>query len=66
MKFHAAFENCLLHTFLKIFRNRNFCVYFVNLERLIPISNVGTFKFEDQRLISQNKLLPSQDIEEKL
>ena len=34
--------------FLKMFDNRNFCV---NLKQLISISDVGTFKFEDQCLV---------------
>jgi len=37
----------------KASRGRNFGVYIVNLKPLILISNVGTFKFEDQRLIPQ-------------
>ena len=34
-------------------QDRNFCVYFINLERLISIFNVGNFKFEDQCLIHE-------------
>ena len=37
----------------KASRGRNFGVYIVNLKPLILISYVGTFKFEDQRLIPQ-------------
>ena len=33
-----------------------FCVDIVNLKHLISISNVGTFKFDDQCLINQFRL----------
>ena len=38
----------------------------INLKRLISLSNAGSFKFENQYLITQAAYLPPKDIEKDL
>ena len=45
-----------LQSAIQVIWDRNFCVDIVNIKRLFSIFNVGTFKFEDQCLISQLKI----------